>query len=148
MLQVLDNFIATQIKKPKNFFLSCSGFILILVKCLKNGWPDTMLDRKRIKSYTKKSDNTSLRYIFQVGVSAGHVVPWIAEQNFFSSPMSQIGPRNKVKVKKPCVWNGILGEDNYNLVHSNFFFVSDYLFFQKIHNFFLFTKNLLLKIFI
>ena len=32
----------------------------------------------------KKSDNPSLRYIFQVGVSAGHVVPWIADQNFFT----------------------------------------------------------------
>ena len=50
-------------------------------------WPDIRLVRKENQKLDnkKKSDSPTLRYIFYVGVSAGHVIPWIGDQNFFYS---------------------------------------------------------------
>ena len=43
-------------------------------------WPEKSLDRKEIKSHLKKSiRNPSLKSIFWVGFSAGHVIAWVGD---------------------------------------------------------------------
>ena len=77
MLQVLENFMDYSSQKAEKKILSRSGVISILIRCLKSQknrnisrniefhglWPDIMLDRKRIKSYTikEKKNGNSLR---------------------------------------------------------------------------------------
>ena len=106
---------ATQIKKPKKKILSRSGVISILVKCLKSrknrnisrniefhGLISCQIERESKVTHKKKKkkicDSPSLIYIFQVGVSAGHVIPWTGDQIFFYSPecLKQV-PGTKLK---------------------------------------------------
>ena len=135
MLQVLDNFMGYSNQKAEKKILSRSGVISILVKSLKrrknqnisrniefHGLLSCQIERESKVTHKKKkkkiSDSPSLRYIFQVGVSAGHVIPWTGDQIFFYSPecLKQV-PGTKLKSKNH-IWNGILGVDNYDVVHS------------------------------